>query len=89
MRGSKSADFYVDRVLNASEALLYALNHYSYPEAVAVLDWIRGRLEGDTVIKISKPLNIVNDPAFPVRLPPRRKFVYSAPIKPWTPKLPG
>lgn len=80
MRGSKSRDFYIDRVLNASEALLYALNHYSHPEAMAVLDWLRKKLETDSVIKIHKPVGIERDQTFPIRIPPDRKFVYSIPM---------
>ncbi|MFP9228943.1 hypothetical protein [Pectobacterium cacticida] len=79
MRPHKTPDFYVNRVLYASEDLLVALNHYSYQEAVAVLDWIRARLESSAVIKIIKPIGIEADPDFPVRLPPNRKFIYSIP----------
>ncbi|EAP9422010.1 hypothetical protein ET268_18680 [Salmonella enterica] len=88
MRGLKSADFYVDRVLKASEAMLYALNHYSYHEAMDVLEWIRKRIEEDAVIKLSHRGDVEHDPSFPVRVAPRRKFIYSMPNKPIDPKIP-
>ncbi|EAA7761052.1 hypothetical protein AB654_19415 [Salmonella enterica] len=76
MNNPKSNDFFVKRLQEAAESMLVALNHYSYDEAVEVLDWLKQRVREDCVIKIQR-YHLQHDKTFPVRIPPKRRLVYA------------
>ncbi|MBW5835182.1 hypothetical protein [Yersinia enterocolitica] len=78
MKNSKTPDFFVNRLQNAVETMLIAINHYSYEEAMSVLEWMQQRVKEDSVLKIQR-LRVQHDPSFPLRIPPKRRLIYSNP----------
>ncbi|EJC8615620.1 hypothetical protein M0854_002832 [Salmonella enterica] len=88
MKTPKTSDFFVKRLENAAENMLIALNHYSYSEAVEVLEWLHNRVREESVIKMRR-IKIKDDRTFPLRTPPRRRLVYSVPDVVKLRKLPG
>lgn len=79
MKAFKSQDFYVHRVQNAAEQMLLALNHYTYGEAESVIEWLLVRLKEESVLKMTTRYKIQHDHSFPLRVPPKRRLIYSMP----------
>ena len=79
MNKEKSPDYFVKRLQDATESMLIALNNYSYEEAVTVLEWIKEKITEDSIGK-KQSINISRAKTFPLRIPPKRRLVYSIPV---------
>ncbi|WP_072094135.1 hypothetical protein [Trabulsiella odontotermitis] len=78
METPKTNDFFVKRVAQAADNMLFALNNYSFEEAMSVLEWLSKRVEEGAVFRRpNRPIE--TDSSFPLRVPPRRRLIYVTP----------